>query len=155
MKTFTLKNVVADMETVKVKVPTKTNGRDFFATCYPWQVSYLATIWCYYCMAYEAATYMRFINRASLQEHLMKLSDSFYQRFVELVGGTPEEVDATPAQNCQILHLMSENDKGWENQTEYVRNQIYNTVSAMRSFMKANGMSDSDSYTVMMELHAL
>lgn len=136
MLTFNVKNVLADMKSVTVKVPATVDGKAIFETCYPWQATFIVTLWLYYCVAFEAAQYLAFVGHKSTSQKFHEMSLSFYNEFVNLAKGKPEDVPCS--QCCQVLVIDSNED--WNQVNRGVIMQLRKIAASMADFMEANKM---------------
>ncbi len=149
--TFNLKKVFADMETVTVKVPATVDGKAIFETCYPWQATFMVTLWLYYCVAFEAAQYLAFVGHKSTSQKFHEMSLSFYNEFVNLAKGKPEDVPCS--QCCHVLTLDGDEGTDWEKLNKSVVLQLRKIAESLVSFMEANNMDSHLSHEVLYDLN--
>lgn len=138
MLVFNVKNIIPDRERVTVKVPATVDGKPIFETCYPWQATFLVTLWMYYCVAFEATQYLEFTGQKSIAQEFNILSTMFYQKFIQVVHGTPDG-EALCSQCCQVL-VLDNNTKDWQELNRSVVLQLRKIAASMADFMEANKM---------------
>lgn len=150
--TFNMKKVFADMETVTVKVPATVDGKAIFETCYPWQATFLVTLWLYYCVAFEAAQYMQFAGYKAIAQKFYELSSAFHEKFIRMVNG-PLDEEVPCNQCCHVLTLDGDEGTDWEKLNKSVVLQLRKIAESLVSFMEANNMDSHLSHEVLYDLN--